>query len=153
MIHAVYQLLARLGYDHPIHPPATHITIGLTVGTLVFGLVSVIFQRPRLKLTAWHCALLATVSVVPRALFGVMDWLERLHGQWIPTIIIKMILAGVLFVVLFVALFLGSGREGEVTATSGGVWRSPRSIVAFCLYAVCFCLVTALGYFGATLVY
>ena len=121
MIHAVYQLLARRGYDRPIHPPATHITIGLTVGTLVFGLVSVTFQRPRLK-----------------------------ARQWIPTIIIKMFLPGALFVVLFVALFLGSGREGEVAATSGAVWRSPRSIV---VSAVCFGLVTALGYFGATLVY
>ncbi|MGA2614370.1 MAG: DUF2231 domain-containing protein [Spirochaetia bacterium] len=153
MIHAIYQLLGRLGYGHPIHPPATHITIGLTVGTLVFGLVSVIFRRPRLKLTAWHCAVLATVSVVPTALLGLMDWQEKLHGQWIPTIIIKMVLAGALFVTLFIALFLGSGAQGEAVSASAGVWRNPKAIIALCLYGVCFCLVTLLGYFGATLVY
>ena len=92
MIHAMYQLLAEVGYTHPIHPPATHVTIGLTVGALVFGLVSVIFRRPRLKLTAWHCALLATISVVPTALLGFMDWKEKLNGQWITPIIVKMIL-------------------------------------------------------------
>ena len=43
----------------------THITVGLTIGTLVFGLISVIFRRVRLKLTAWHCAVLAFVSIVP----------------------------------------------------------------------------------------
>jgi len=153
MIHAIYQLLGRLGYDHPIHPPATHVTIGLTIGTLVFGLISVIFRRPRLKLTAWHCALLATVSVVPTALLGLMDWQEKLHGQWIAPIIIKMILAGALFVVLFVALFLGSGAQGETVGGSQSVWRSPRAIAALCLYGVCFCLVTLLGYYGASLVY
>jgi uncharacterized membrane protein len=157
MIHAFYQLLARLGYDHPIHPMVTHITIGLTIGTLVFGLVSLIFRRVRLKLTAWHCAVLAVISVVPTALFGYMDWQEKLKGQWIPTIVIKMVLAAVLFVCLLAALLLGRDPQGETAGAPAGAsarpWRSPRAIAALVLYAVCTGIVIALGYFGGSLVY
>ncbi|HVO38926.1 MAG TPA: DUF2231 domain-containing protein [Spirochaetia bacterium] len=152
MIHALYQLLTRLGYDHPIHPLLVHITIGLTVATFTFGLVSVIFRRPRLKLTAWHTAVLATISVVPTALIGYGDWHEKMHGQPMTVITIKIILAISLFVVLFVSLFFGRGGEGE-TDPAARPWRNPRAIVALCLYGVCFGIVTALGYFGASLVY
>jgi uncharacterized membrane protein len=153
MIHSIYQLLARLGYDHPIHPMVTHVTVGLTIGTLVFGLVSLIFRRARLKLTAWHCALLAVISVGPTVLFGYMDWQEKLKGQWIPTIIIKMVLAAALFAFLLAALLLGREPRG---AGEGGVarpWATPRAIVSLVLYAVCTGLVVALGYFGGSLVY
>ncbi len=153
MFHALYQLLARLGYDHPIHPLLVHITIGLTVGTFAFGLISVIFRRPRLKLTAWHTAVLATVSVIPTAFIGYGDWHEKMHGQPMTVITIKIILAISLFVVLFISLFLGKGRAGETDDQNARVWRDARSIVALCLYGVCFCLVTLLGYFGASLVY
>jgi len=151
MFHPVYALLEKLGYTHPIHPMVTHITVGLTIGTLVFGLVSVLFRRVRLKLTAWHCALLAIVSVLPTALFGIMDWQERLNGEWIPTIIAKMILAGSLFVTLLFALLLGRSREGE--DESARPWRSPRAVVALILYGVSTGIVIALGFLGGSLVY
>jgi uncharacterized membrane protein len=153
MIHATYQLLGRLGYDHPIHPLFVHVTIGLTVGTFAFGLVSVIFRRPRLKLTAWHTAVLATISVIPTAFLGYGDWHEKMHGQPMTVITIKIILAISLFVVLFISLFFGKVRGAETDNPNARVWRDTRSVVALCLYGVCFGLVTALGYFGGTLVY
>ncbi len=153
MIHAMYQLLGRLGYNHPVHPLLVHVTIGLTVGAFAFGLVSVIFRRPRLKLTAWHTAVLATVSVIPTAFLGYGDWQERMHGQPMTVITIKIILAISLFVVLFISLFFGRVRGGETDDPKARVWRDARSIVALCLYGVCFGLVTALGYFGGSLVY
>ncbi len=152
MIHSVYVFLKSIGYDHPIHPMVTHITVGLTIGTLIFGIVSVIFRRARLKMTAWHCALLAFISVVPTALFGYMDWMEKFGGQWIPQIVIKMVLAGSLFVLLFVGLFLGRKREGD-EAQGGRPWHDPRAIGALVIYGVCTGLVVALGYFGGSLVY
>ena len=75
------------------------------------------------KLTAWHCAVLAVISVVPTALFGYMDWQEKLKGQWIPTIVIKMVLAGVLFICLLAALLLGRDPQGEAAGAPG---RSAR---------------------------
>jgi uncharacterized membrane protein len=151
MFHPFYALLEKLGYTHPIHPMVTHFTIGLTMGTLVFGLVSVIFRRARLKLTAWHCAMLAVISVVPTALFGIMDWQERLGGEWLPTIIAKMILAGCLFVTLLAALLLGRRRDGEDETERP--WRYPRSIGALILYGVSTGIVIALGFLGGNLVY
>jgi uncharacterized membrane protein len=153
MIHAIYRLLASLGYDHPLHPLFVHVTIGLTAGTFAFGLISVIFRRPRLKLTAWHTAVLATVSVIPTAFIGYGDWHERMHGQPMTVITIKIILAISLFIVLFISLFLGGVRGGEKNVSNARVWRDARSIVALCLYGVCFGIVTLLGYFGGTLVY
>jgi len=153
MIHAMYQLLSRLGYDHPVHPLLVHVTIGLTVGTFAFGLISVIFRRPRLKLTAWHTAVLATVSVIPTGLLGYGDWQDKMHGQPMTVITIKIILAISLFVVLFISLFLGRVRGGETDAPNARVWRDARSIVALCLYGVCFGIVTLLGYYGGSLVY
>jgi uncharacterized membrane protein len=153
MIHSVYVFLKAIGYTHPIHPMVTHITVGLTIGTLVFGLVSLIFRRVRLKLTAWHCAVLATVSVVPTALFGYMDWREKFNGEWLTPIIIKMILAGVLFVCLFAALMLGRERDWDRHGTETAPWRQPRAIAALGLYAVCTGIVVVLGYLGGSLVY
>ena len=42
---AVYNLLAKLGYTHPIHPTEVHMPIGLVVGALVFIYIAVIFNR------------------------------------------------------------------------------------------------------------
>lgn len=153
MIHAFYQFLGRLGYNHPLHPMVTHITVGLTLGTLVFAIVSLLFRRVRLKLTAWHCAVLAIVSVVPTALLGLMDWQEKLNGEWLTPIIIKMILAGALFVCLLIGLLLGRERPDEQKEASGRPWRSPRAIAALVLYGVCACIVIALGFYGGSLVY
>lgn len=153
MIHNFYQFLAKLGYNHPIHPMVTHLTIGLTIGTLVFAVVSILFRRKRLKLTAWHCAVLAIVSVVPTALFGYMDWQEKFGGQWLTTIIIKMALAGALFVCLLVGLLLGRAQKGESEDAASRPWRNPRSLAALVLYAVCTGIVIALGYLGGSLVY
>jgi uncharacterized membrane protein len=153
MIHSFYVFLKGIGYNHPIHPMVTHITVGLTIGTLVFGLISLIFRRARLKLTAWHCAVLATVSVVPTALFGYMDWREKFNGEWMTTIIIKMVLAGVLFICLFAGLMLGRDRGSERQDAAARPWREPRSVAALVLYALCTGIVVALGYFGGSLVY
>ena len=166
MFHPVYVFLKSLGYDHPIHPMVTHIAVGLTIGALVFGLVSVIFRRVRLKLTAWHCALLACVSVIPIAFFGFMDWQEKFladqlqegKGHWAGTptghtILVKMILAGCLFVLLYAALMLGRATEAEKNGTATSPWREPRAIAALVLYGVCTGIVVVIGYLGGSLVY
>jgi uncharacterized membrane protein len=157
MFHTIYQFVGRLGYHHPLHPMITHIPVGLTIGALVFALVSIIFRRLQLKLTAWHCAVLAIVGVVPTALVGFMDWQEKYHGVWSSQIKVKMVLAAVLFVLLLVALLLQRKRVAGATAgasdASVSPWRSWRSIASVVLYGVCFLLVVGLGLEGGDLVY
>jgi mono/diheme cytochrome c family protein len=154
MIHAFYQFVGSLGYHHPIHPMITHIPVGLTIGALVFALVSLLFRRVQLKLSAWHCALLAIVGVVPTALFGYLDWQEKYHGIWSTQIKLKIIFAVALFVFLLVALLLGRKRPAEAEKeTPARPWHSPRSIAALVLYGICFLLVVGLGLEGGDLVY
>jgi uncharacterized membrane protein len=158
MLNSFYHFLEKLGYSHPIHPMVTHLTVGLTMGTLVFALVSVIFRKVRLKLTAWHCAILAAVSVVPTAGFGIMDWQYHWKGIWLPTvegktILAKMILAGALFVCLLVGLLLVRRREGESEDAASHPWRDARSIVALILYGLSTAIVITLGFLGGNLVY
>jgi len=166
MFKPFYALLEKLGYTHPIHPMVTHITVGLTIGTLAFALVSLIFRRVRLRLTAWHCAMLAVVSVVPVAFFGFMDWqhswiageLQEGNGHWTAsasgkTILTKMILAGCLFVVLLASLLLGRKRDGETEEQAAHPWRQLRHIAALILWFVSTGIVIVLGFLGGDLVY
>jgi len=154
MIHAFYQFVGKLGYHHPIHPMFTHIPVGLTIGAIVFALVSLLFRRVQLKLSAWHCALLAIVGVVPTALFGYLDWQEKYHGVWSTQIKVKIIFAAVLFVLLLAALLLGRKRPSDAAPdATGRPWRSSRSIASIILYGVCFLLVIGLGLEGGDLVY
>jgi uncharacterized membrane protein len=151
MFHAIYQFVGSLGYHHPLHPMVTHIPVGLTIGALVFALVSIIFRRLQLKLSAWHCAMLAIVGVIPTALLGFMDWQEKYHGVWSSQIKVKMVLAAVLFVLLLGALLL---QRRRVTADqSVSPWRSWRSIASLVVYGVSFLIVVGLGLEGGDLVY
>jgi mono/diheme cytochrome c family protein len=152
MFHSIYQFVGSLGYHHPLHPMVTHIPVGLTIGALVFALVSIIFRRLQLKLSAWHCALLAIVGVIPTALLGFMDWQEKYHGVWSSQIKVKIALAGVLFVLLLAALLLQRRRTAAADSATTA-WRSPRSLASLVLYGVCFLLVVGLGLEGGDLVY
>jgi uncharacterized membrane protein len=140
MFQSVYDFLEGIGYGYPIHPPITHIPVGLTVGALIFTLIAVIFGREKLRLSGWHAAVLSLISVVPTALFGYMDWQHRMGGTWMPEIGWKIGLAAALFVLQFAALFVA--RKGRVGFA--------LSIV---LHVVCFGLVMALGFIGGKLVY
>jgi uncharacterized membrane protein len=32
MLEFLYQTLTKIGYTHPIHPPVTHLTVGMVIG-------------------------------------------------------------------------------------------------------------------------
>jgi len=51
MIDLLYQLLEEISHTHPIHPPLTHIPMGLVIGVFIFALVAVLFQRTIFPLT------------------------------------------------------------------------------------------------------
>ena len=68
MIESIYQILAKIGYTHPLHPPATHLPAGLIIGGFLFALIAWIFNRKSLTQTARHCFILALVMAVPTIL-------------------------------------------------------------------------------------
>jgi len=140
MIESIYQILAKIGYAHPLHPPATHLPAGLIIGGFLFALIAWIFNRKSLAQTARHCFILALVMAVATILLGFMDWQHRFGGAYLFEIKMKLVLAGILLFLLLVAVVYAA-LSGTLTKT----------LVA--IYALCLLTVIGLGYFGGELVY
>ena len=62
MVDAIYTFLQGLGFHHPLHPPLTHLPMGLVMACFVFSLLALILSQPALLKSAYHCCLLAAVS-------------------------------------------------------------------------------------------
>jgi uncharacterized membrane protein len=140
MIEFVYQTLAKIGYTHPIHPPLTHVTVGMVIGAFVFGIVAWKFRHQGLSRTAHHCIILALIAFLPTVLLGFMDWQYYFAGGWLLPIKAKFALAGFLLVLLVFAISVGP--KGETVSKS-----------ALIIYGACLINVTALGYFGGELLF
>ena len=139
-MESVYQVLAKIGYTHPLHPTLTHLVMGLVMGAFIFVLIATFFRRESLGRTAWHCMVLALIAFLPTAVLGYADWQHRLAGDLIFPITMKLILAGVLLVILVIAIVMGFRTE-----------TSSKHIVG--TYAACLVVVIGIGYFGGELVY
>jgi uncharacterized membrane protein len=140
MIDGLYQFLASIGFNEPLHPPITHMPIGLVVGALVFFLIAIVFKRKNLVLSARHASILAFAFAFPTILFGVFDWIHFYKAALIAPIVIKMALAGIVILVLGAGIILGS----EIRLHS--MWMT-------IIYAAAFICVIGLGYFGAGIIY
>jgi mono/diheme cytochrome c family protein len=136
----IYRFLAALGYPHPLHPPFTHVTIGLVVAAFIFGLGGLLRRRPLLAASARHCLVLAWFFFFPTVLLGFLDWQHFYRGDWMFPIIAKLFLAALLFIVLSLGLALLYKGQAE-------------SRVLPVIYALGFLAVTALGYFGGEIVF
>ncbi len=139
MMGPLYELLARIGYTHPLHPTLTHIPIGLIIGAFVFSLISRVYQHEGLDRTARSCSLLALLALFPTALLGVLDWQYRLQWAWIHPIRMKIFLAALLVVLLTVSLLWGRRAAGAKAGL-------PTLLLA--VFAV-----VAMAYYGGELVY
>ncbi len=141
MIDLFYDLLARIGYTHPLHPPLTHIPMGLAIGAFFFALVSLLFRRSILPSFAYRrIILLALIFAFPTALLGYTDWQHFYDGDWLFAIEVKLILTGVLIILLFIGATYGRKTERE---TKGHL----------IVYTLCLLVVTGLGYFGAQVLF
>jgi uncharacterized membrane protein len=140
MIDQLFQFLAKMGYSDPLHPPITHMPIGLTVGALVFFLSAFYFKRNHYILTARLISILAFIFAFPTILLGVIDWIHFYHAAFFPAIKIKMALAAILLIVLGTGIILGS----EIKV---------HSITMAVLYIIAFFCVLGLGYYGSSILY
>jgi mono/diheme cytochrome c family protein len=139
MLDSFYAMLARAGFNEPIHAPITHMPVGLAAGALLFILAAIVLGRRNLAATARHVSILAFIFVFPTILLGVMDWLHFYRGALIQPIRVKMALAAVMTLVLLAGIILGGG----VKVRSG-----PMAVI----YAVAFLAAAGLGMYGAKLV-
>jgi len=140
MFEFIYQILAKFGYTHPVHPTLTHVPIGMVMGAFVFALIALIFSRTTLAQTARHCVILGLLAAIPTAILGIMDWQHFFGGSMLFPIKMKLILAGVLIIFLILAVTFGFFGERF-------------SKIVICLYVLCLLTSIGLGYFGGELVY
>ncbi len=140
MIEFLYNTLAKVGYTHPLHPPVTHLTVGMVIGAFLFGIVAWKLRHQALARTAHHCIILALLAFFPTVLLGLMDWQHYFAGGWLFAIKMKLALAVLLVFLLVIAL--RAGYKAETV-----------SKFAVILYTLCLITVTAIGYFGGELVH
>jgi uncharacterized membrane protein len=137
MMDFIYQFLEKIGYTHPVHPPMTHIPIGLVVGALILRLAAIFSHGALLARAAFYCLALALVFV-PTVLSGVTDWQHYFSGAWVFPIKMKFVLTGFLFILLAGGVILG--RQGKAET---------KPFLAICLLS--FFVVVGLGYYGGEL--
>jgi len=139
MIDFIFQAFGRMGYTHPLHPPITHLPMGLLVAAFIFALVALLFQRTILPSLSYdRIILLAIIFAFPTIFLGYADWQHHYYGAWLHPIKVKFVLSGVFLILLFVGLIYGRKAGGE-------------SKGALAIYALCFLSVTGLGFYGAQL--
>lgn len=140
MIDQLYDLLAKLGYIHPIHPPLTHGPIGAVIVAFLLGLAVRIWPAKNLLQSADYVIIIALILYFPTVALGFLDWQHYYSGAFIYPIKMKIALAAVLLVLLSVTLIAGRNPN-----TSTGVMNL--------LFTLCLINVLGLGYFGGQLVY
>jgi uncharacterized membrane protein len=140
MFDGFYRALYGLGYTHPVHPTQVNMPIGLVVGALVLALAAVIFKKAHLAVSARHVLVVALVFTIITAAAGFVDWMHFYDGVWFFPFVVKVWLAGLLFVLLVLGIVLG-GR------------LKPTSPILLSIYVLSFFTVVALGFFGADLVF
>jgi uncharacterized membrane protein len=136
----LYQVLASVGYRHPLHPPFVHLPIGMVMGALLFQLLAILSRATYYETTARHCIALALIALPLAVMAGLLDWHQFYAGAWLLPVKIKMIMAGVLLGALVGCLMVPR-------------WTTLKSQYLMALYGVPLLLVAGLGYFGGELVY
>ena len=135
-----YNALNAIGFLDPIHPPLTHITIGLVTAAMIFGILAWVQRQPFLARAARYCLILAWLFIFPTVILGFMDWQHWYQGNWLSLIIIKICLATFLFALLSLGMILFfTGRE--------------ESKALLAIYCIAFFTVVGLGYFGGRLIF
>ena len=140
MIEAIYNLLEKIGFIHPIHPPFTHGPIGAVFVAFFLGLAVLIWRRQNLLLSAYHAVIIAFILLIPTVLAGIMDWQHYYSGAWIFPIKMKIALATSLFILLSITLIVYQIKD-------------VRPSILMLLFTLCLFNVMGLGYFGGQLVY
>jgi uncharacterized membrane protein len=140
MINQLYELLAKFGFNEPLHSPVTHMPIGLITGAFIFFIVAIVFKKKTLVLTARHASILAFIFAFPTILLGVFDWIHFYNATLFTPIIIKMTLAAVLLIILGAGIIVGS----EIKL---------HAITMTVIYALTLVTAMTLGYFGSGIIY
>ena len=140
MINAIYDLLDKIGYAHPIHPALTHLPIGFVAAAFFLGWAGLWSKRKWSLPCGYPLLVLTLIFWFPTVVFGYMDWQRYYGGALLHPIVVKMVLAGVLLLLVVAGLVIGARDRAD----------TPAMLV---VYTLSLATVIALGYFGGQLVY
>jgi uncharacterized membrane protein len=140
MIELVYQTLAKIGYNHPLHPAMTHIPMGMIIGGFLFAVSSAVMRKDDLAKAAHYCYTLSLIFVLPTMLLGYMDWQYKFDGEWNRLILTKIILAVMLTMMLGITFLYGKNVKVDMK----------QKLI---LYVICFAIAMGLGFIGGELQY
>lgn len=139
MVEKLYGLLEAIGFNHPLHPMLVHIPMGMVIGAALFSLTARYWKKQRLEESAYHCAIVALIFVIPTIITGFLDWQGKFGGEWGFFIILKMILGVALTILLTVAVVLkNKGAE-------------PKTLLI--VYLLCLACAGGLGFSGGEIIY
>jgi uncharacterized membrane protein len=136
----LYQILNEIGFHHPLHPPLTHMPIGLIIGAFILFCADPLFRSGKLRDAAHYCMIMALIFFFPAAFLGFTDWQQFYAGTWSFPIRIKIILTGALAISITVGIVI------ELKKTGGFIGK-------FISYFLSVVIVISLGYFGGALVF
>ena len=140
MTETIFEFLTKVGFMHPVHPAFTHIPMGMVMGAVAFRFFSLLPRLKMLAKTGYHCVVLGLLGLIPTAFTGYLDWQHRYHGEWETLIIIKMVLAVLLFILmLFIAIKDDPEQSGFNKMTG--------------LYFLMILLAVGLGFSGGELIF
>jgi uncharacterized membrane protein len=114
MVEMFFELLNSVGFKHPVHPALTHIPMGMAMGAATFRFASFLPKMKFLAKTGYHCAILGLLGILPTVVTGYLDWQHTFGGNLEFLIILKMILAGVLFLLMGAIGFLDKPEDPKV---------------------------------------
>lgn len=140
MIELLYELLAKIGYHHPLHPALTHVPVGGVMVAFLLMFAGVLFKRQNWMRSAHHVAVVAWALVLPTVVMGVFDWQHYYAGIWFGIIKTKMLLAASLFTLLLITIVVARSLPA-------------RAVPTLILLSLCLLNVMGLGYFGGELVF
>ena len=113
--------------------------MGMIIGMFLFSLLGLRYQQSNFSRTAYHCSVLALISVPPVIVAGIMDWQHRMNGDWMTLIIVKMVLSTLLTLLLIYAVVSRN--------------RGASAFHLFIVYFLCMACAGGLGFAGGELAY
>ncbi len=140
MVEVIFGFLEKVGFTHPVHPAILHVPMGMVMGAVTFRIASFIPRLKMLAKTGYHCIILGILGAFPTIFTGYLDWQHSFSGEWLPLIIVKMVLAG-LFLVLLCAIAIMDKPD------------QPKPDKVTIMYLVALLVAIGLGFSGGELIY
>ncbi len=140
MVESLFKFLESIGYTHPVHPPSTHMVVGMAIGGFLFFMGSFFFRDSQFSRTSHRCFVMALLFMIPTVILGLLDWQRSFDGVITGLIQTKMILAATLSAFVIISVILGRQKV-------------QNRLLLFIFYGGSALTSISLGYIGGILVY